>query len=96
MGGMQGMGGGMGGMMGGGGMGGMMGGGGMGGMGMGGMGGMMNIPAEKTTKFKVPLVCLEHGKLDPRPSARTRSSRSIASRKTLRSSSSARCWAKAN
>ncbi|HEY2895365.1 MAG TPA: hypothetical protein VGJ16_14165 [Pirellulales bacterium] len=67
MGGMnQGMGGGMGGgMMGGmGGMGGM----GMGGMGMGGMGGMMNIPAEKTTKFKVPLVCLEHGKLDPRAS----------------------------
>ncbi|HEY2895364.1 MAG TPA: hypothetical protein VGJ16_14160 [Pirellulales bacterium] len=74
MGGMNGMGGGMnqgmGGGMGGMGMGGMggMGGGGMGGMGMGGMGGMMNIPAEKTTKFKVPLVCLEHGKLDPRAS----------------------------
>lgn len=68
MGGMnQGMGGGMGGgMMGGG----MMGGGGMGmgGMGMGGMGGFMNIAPEKTTKFKVPLVCLEHGKKDPRPS----------------------------
>ena len=28
----------------------------------------MNIPAEKTAKFKVPLICLEHGKLDPRAS----------------------------
>jgi len=61
----QSMGGGMGGMGGG-----MMGGGGMGGgmMGGGGMGGFMNIPAEKTAKFKVPLVCLEHGKPDPRAS----------------------------
>jgi hypothetical protein len=65
MGGNQGMGGGMGGM---GGMMGGMGGGGMGMGGMGGMGGFMNIPAEKTTKFKVPLVCLEHGKKDPRAS----------------------------
>jgi hypothetical protein len=38
------------------------------GMGMGGMGGgMMNIPAEKVAQFKVPTVCLEHGKKDPRP-----------------------------
>jgi len=57
----QSMGGGMGGM------GGMMGGGmGAGMMGGGGMGGFMNVPAERTAKFKVPLVCLEHGKLDPR------------------------------
>ncbi len=62
-GGNQGMGGGMGGM-GGGGMGGM-GGGGMGGMGGGGMG-MFNVPAEKVGKFKVPCVCLEHGKAEPR------------------------------
>ncbi|MFO0914566.1 MAG: hypothetical protein U0795_16530 [Pirellulales bacterium] len=58
----QGMGGGMGGM----GMGGM----GMGGMGMGGMGmgmGMMNVGPEKSTKFKVATVCLEHGKPDPTP-----------------------------
>lgn len=56
----QGMGGGMGGM-------GM---GGMGGMGMGGMGmgmGMMNVGPEKSTKFKVATVCLEHGKPDPTP-----------------------------
>jgi hypothetical protein len=45
----------------GGGMGGMG-----GGMGMGGMG-MMNIAPEKVAKFKVPTVCLEHGKKDPRP-----------------------------
>ena len=57
----QGMGGGMGGMGG-------MGGGGMGGMGGGGMGGgMFNIAPEKVGKFKVPTVCLEHGKRDPRP-----------------------------
>ena len=73
----QGMGGMGGGGMGGGGMGGGggggaqsggggMGGGGMGGGGMGG-GGMMNIPAEKTRKFKVQTVCLEHGKRDPNP-----------------------------
>ena len=43
-------------------------GGGMGGGGMGGgMGGMMNIAPEKVAKFKVPTVCLEHGKKDPRP-----------------------------
>ena len=58
MGASQGMGGGMGGMMGG------M--GGMGGMGMGGMG-MMNIPPEKVGKRQVAMVCLEHGKKDPRP-----------------------------
>ncbi len=68
-GGMQGMGGGMGGMggggmggMGGGGMGGM-GGGGMGGMGMGG--GMFRVAPDKPGKFKVPCVCLEHGKTEP-------------------------------
>ena len=63
MGGMgQGMGGGMGGMggMGGGGM------GGMGGMGGGG-GGFFSVPPAKTSKIKVPCVCLEHGKPDPTP-----------------------------
>jgi hypothetical protein len=58
---------GMGGMGGGGGggqgMGGGMGGGGM----MGGGGGMFNVPAEKEGNFKVPCVCLEHGKPEPRP-----------------------------
>ena len=40
-------------------------GGGMGGM--GGMGGgMFCVPPEKVGKFKVPAVCLEHGKEDPR------------------------------
>ena len=58
---MQGMGGGMGGMGGGG----MMGGMGGGGMGMGG--GMFNVAPEKVGKFKVPTVCLEHGKHDPTP-----------------------------
>ncbi|MGE0536047.1 MAG: hypothetical protein AB7O68_13790 [Pirellulales bacterium] len=49
-------------------MGGGMGGMGMGGMGMGGMGmGMMNVPPEKIAKLKVPCVCLEHGKPEPRP-----------------------------
>ncbi len=40
---------------------------GMGG-GMGGMmgGGMMNVPPEKVGKFKVPTVCLDHGKAEPR------------------------------
>lgn len=57
-GGTQGFGGGMGGGMGG------MGGGMMGGM--GGMG-MMNIPPEKVGKRQVVIVCLEHGKKDPRP-----------------------------
>ncbi len=52
----QGMGGGMGGMMGGGGM-------GMGGM---GMGGMMNIAPEKVGQLKVPTVCLDYGKGEPR------------------------------
>ncbi|HUY87175.1 MAG TPA: hypothetical protein VMV10_00420 [Pirellulales bacterium] len=72
----QGMGGGMGNM--GGGMGGGFfnvprgGMGGMGGMGMGGMGGMgmgggfFNVPAEKEGNFKVPCMCLEHGKPEPR------------------------------
>jgi len=39
---------------------------GMGGMGMGGMG-MFNVPPEKVGNFKVPTVCLEHGKADPAP-----------------------------
>ncbi|MGE0606473.1 MAG: hypothetical protein AB7O62_05040 [Pirellulales bacterium] len=60
-GGNQGGGGGMGGMgMGGGGMGG-------GGMGGGGGGGFFNVPAQKVGKFRVPFMCLEHGKKDPRP-----------------------------
>jgi hypothetical protein len=51
----------------GGGMGGM-GGGGMGGMGGGGGGGgFFNVAPEKVGQFKVPTVCLEHGKKDPRP-----------------------------
>jgi len=37
--------------------------GGMGGMGMG----MFNIPPEKVAQLKVPTVCLEHGKAEPRP-----------------------------
>jgi hypothetical protein len=50
----------------GGGMGGM-GMGGMGGMGMGGMGGgFFNVAPERVGKFKVPTVCLEHGKDEPR------------------------------
>jgi hypothetical protein len=47
------------------------GGGGMGGMGMGGgMGGgmgMFSVPPEQLGQFKVPMVCLEHGKKEPRP-----------------------------
>jgi len=46
-----------------GGMGGM--GMGMGGMGMGG--GFFNVQPEKVGQLKVPTVCLEHGKPDPRP-----------------------------
>ncbi len=45
-------------------------GGGMGGMGGGGMGmggGFFNVPAEKEGNFKVPCMCLEHGKPEPRP-----------------------------
>lgn len=40
-----------------------------GGQGMGGMGGggMFNVPADKEANFKVPCVCLEHGKPEPRP-----------------------------
>lgn len=49
-----------------GGMGMGMGGQGMGGGGMGG-GGMFNIPADKEGDVKVPCVCLEHGKPEPRP-----------------------------
>ena len=60
-GGNQGMGGGMGGGM----MGGGMGGGGMGGM--GGGGGFFNVAPEKVGQIKVGLLCLEHGKKDPRP-----------------------------
>ncbi len=44
-------------------MGGGMGGGGM----MGGGMGMMNVPPEKVGQLDVPVVCLEHGKRDPRP-----------------------------
>ncbi|MEC9091832.1 MAG: hypothetical protein VX438_03945 [Planctomycetota bacterium] len=66
-GGNQGFGGGMGGgggMMGGGGRGGMGGGGGM--MGGGGMGGgLFNIPAGKTGRVQIAIVCLEHDKKDP-------------------------------
>jgi hypothetical protein len=39
-------------------------GGGMGGGGMGG--GMMGVPPEQVGKFKVPTVCLDHGKAEPR------------------------------
>ena len=54
--------------MGGMGMGGMaMGGGGAQGMGGAGGGGMFNIPADKEMAVKVPCVCLEHGKAEPRP-----------------------------
>jgi len=43
-------------------------GGGMGGPGgVGAGGGFFNVPAEKTRKLSVPLVCLEHGKREPRP-----------------------------
>jgi hypothetical protein len=44
-------------------------GGGMGGMGMGGMGGggMFYIAPEEAKSLKVPMVCLEHGKAEPRP-----------------------------
>ncbi len=49
----------------------MGGGGGGGGQGMGGGGGggmgMMNVPAEKELNVRVPCVCLEHGKPEPRP-----------------------------
>lgn len=48
----------------------MMGGGGGGGQGMGGGGGgmgMMNVPADKELNVRVPCVCLEHGKPEPRP-----------------------------
>jgi len=55
-----------GGGMGGGGMGGGMGGMGGGGGGMGG--GAFSIPAERSRVFRVPTVCLEHGK--PEPNAR--------------------------
>lgn len=56
--------GGMGGGMGGGsqGIGGGMGGGGRGGMG----GGMFNVAPEVVADFKVPTVCLEHGKAEPK------------------------------
>jgi hypothetical protein len=44
-------------------------GGGMGGGMMGGGGGMgmFSVPPEQLGQFKVPTVCLEHGKKDPRP-----------------------------
>ena len=38
-----------------------------GGMGGGGGMGMFNVPPEKIAQFKVPTVCLEHGKPEPRP-----------------------------
>ncbi|HQU47496.1 MAG TPA: hypothetical protein PK867_32125, partial [Pirellulales bacterium] len=54
--------------MGGMGMGGMGAGGGGGGQGMGGGGGgMFNVPADKEGNVRVPCVCLEHGKPEPRP-----------------------------
>ncbi len=43
-----------------------VGGGGMGGGGAGGGGGMFNVPPEKIALLKVPTVCLEHGKAEPR------------------------------
>ena len=36
------------------------------GMGMQGGGGMFNVPAEKVVQVRVPTVCLEHGKGEPR------------------------------
>lgn len=42
-------------------------GGGLGGGGLGGGGGFFNIPPQKTARLKVPCVCLEHGKSEPRP-----------------------------
>ena len=42
-------------------------GGGMGGMGMGMGGGFFNVGPDRVGKFKVPTVCLEHGKRDPNP-----------------------------
>ena len=46
---------------------------GMGGMGMGGMGmggGFMNVAPEKVEHLNVPIVCLEHGKHDPKPTVK--------------------------
>lgn len=43
------------------------GGGGLGGGGGGLGGGGFNVPPETTTKIKLPVVCLEHGKADPNP-----------------------------
>jgi hypothetical protein len=43
------------------------GGSGMGGGGMGMGGGMFNVPPEKVRQVKLPIVCLEHGKKDPKP-----------------------------
>lgn len=43
------------------------GGGGLGGGGFGGGGGGFNIAPEQIGKLRVPLVCLEHGKAEPRP-----------------------------
>ena len=63
-----GLGGGGGGQAGGGGLGGGgLGGGGLGGGGGGAGGGCFNIKAEKVDDLKVPIVCLEHGKPEPRP-----------------------------
>ena len=69
-GGNQGFGGGFGGGGGGGGFGGGgggFGGGGRGGGGFGGGGGLFNIAPGKVGKVKVGIVCLEHGKEDPKP-----------------------------
>jgi hypothetical protein len=51
----------------GGGMAGGMRGGGMGGMGGMGGGGAFSIPPERSRSFRVPTVCLEHGKPEPSP-----------------------------
>jgi hypothetical protein len=53
----------------GGGMGGYGGYGGMGGMG-GMMGGFFNVAPEKVGHMNVPIVCLEHGKHDPKPTVK--------------------------
>jgi len=48
------------------------GGGGYGGGGFGGGGGFFNVPPEAVGKLKLPTVCLEHGKADPRPAMKYR------------------------
>ena len=77
---------GVGGGMGGGGMG--MGGGGM------GMGGMMNIAPEKVGQLKVPTVCLDHGKGEPRGPSPIPSSRWTTTPPSPASKRSAKCSAR--